>query len=56
MEKRLGIDELCRRLGVAEAAVRSWQTGGMAMPDEDFLKLIDLVTDVEPDFWAGGKP
>ena len=56
-EKRLGIDELCTRLGAAEAEIRAWQTGAVDMPDKDFLRLIDIVTDIEPDFWTRGpKP
>jgi hypothetical protein len=51
-EKRLGISELCYRLGAPEAAVRAWQTGAVEMPDKDFLQLIDIVIDLEPDFWA----
>lgn len=54
-EKRLGIDELCNRLGVPAAAVRAWQSGALEMPDEDFLRLIDIVTDIEPEFWTS-KP
>jgi DNA-binding transcriptional regulator YiaG len=51
-EKRLGIEELSHRLGAAEAAVRAWQTGAIEMPDKDFLRLIDIVTDIEPEFWT----
>ena len=54
-EKRLGIEELCQRLGVPETVIRSWQIGVTEMPDKDFLRLIDIITDVEPDFW-GRKP
>ena len=54
-EKRLGIDELSQRLGVPETVIRSWQIGVTEMPDKDFLRLIDIITDVEPDFW-GRKP
>ena len=51
LEKRLGIEELCNRLGAPEAVVRAWQTGAVEMPDKDFLRLIDIVTDFEPEFW-----
>ena len=50
-EKRLGMEELCRRLDAPETAVRDWQSGMAEMPDKDFLKLVDIVTDVEPEFW-----
>jgi transcriptional regulator with XRE-family HTH domain len=55
-EKRLGIEELCQRLGIAETVIRSWQIGVTEMPDKDFLRLIDIITDVEPDFWGPPKP
>ena len=49
-EKRLGIYELCNRLDASAAAVRAWQSGSIEMPDKDFLRLIDIVIDLEPDF------
>ena len=52
MERRLGIDELCKRLDAPEAAIRAWQSGAVEMPDKDFLRLIDIVTDIEPEFWT----
>ena len=52
MERRLGIDELCARLGAEEVDIRAWQSGAVEMPDKDFLRLIDLVTDLEPEFWT----
>ena len=52
VEKRLGIDELCNRLGAPETTVRAWQTGAVDMPTKDFLRLIDIVTELEPEFWA----
>lgn len=51
-EKRLGIQGLCDRLGAPEALVRAWQSGAIEMPDKDFLRLIDIVTDIEPEFWS----
>jgi hypothetical protein len=51
-EKRLGISELCYRLEAPEAAVRAWQSGAIEMPEKDFLHLIDIVNDLEPEFWA----
>ena len=56
-EKRLGLEQLCKRLDAPEAAIRSWQTGTTDMPDKDFLRLIDLITDIDPEFWTrGAKP
>jgi hypothetical protein len=51
-EKRLGIEALCGRLGAPEATVRDWQSGMTEMPDKDFLRLVDIVTDIEPEFWT----
>lgn len=51
-EKRLGTKALCERMGVPEATIRAWQTGAVEMPNKDFLRLIDIVTDIEPEFWT----
>ena len=52
LEKRLGIEELCNRIGAPEAAVRAWQTGALEIPDKDFARLIDILTDLDPEFWS----
>jgi hypothetical protein len=51
-ERRLGIEELCKRLGAPETMVRGWQMGLDEMPDKTFLELVDILTDLEPDFWT----
>jgi hypothetical protein len=51
-EKRLGIEALCQRMGVPEATIRAWQSGAVEMPNKDFLRLFDIVIDIEPHFWA----
>lgn len=47
-EKHLGIDELGMRLGVAPATVEAWRTGQAEMPDALFLKLVDLLIELDP--------
>jgi hypothetical protein len=51
-EKRLGIEELARRLGATEPAIRGWQTGAVEMPDKHFLVLVDILTELAPEFWT----
>ena len=51
-EKRLGIEELCKRLGAPETMIRGWQMGLDEMPDKTFLQLVDILTELEPDFWT----
>jgi hypothetical protein len=57
-EKRLGIDELCRRLIVNEATIRGWRFGHTTMPEYKFLLLIDILIDIEPSWvdWDEAKP
>jgi len=38
-----GIDELSRRLDCPESDIRAWQFGQTNMPEEKFLKLVDIV-------------
>jgi len=47
-EKRLGMEELCHRLAVPESAVRGWRLGHTAMPEYKFLRLVDILTELEP--------
>lgn len=47
-EKHLGIDELCKRLGATPANVQAWRTGREEMPDALFLKLVDLLIELDP--------
>jgi ribosome-binding protein aMBF1 (putative translation factor) len=53
-EKRLGIEELAKRLGAAESTIRSWQTGAAEMSDKEFLLLVDILTEHAPEFWTRG--
>jgi hypothetical protein len=47
-ERYLGTEELCRRLVVPEALVRAWQAGQATMPQYKFLRLVDLLTELDP--------
>ena len=47
-EKRLGIEELCYRLAAPETSVRAWQVGHATMPEYKFLRLVDILTDLDP--------
>jgi len=48
-EKHLGIDELCKRLGATPATLLAWRVGHQEMPDAQFLKLVDLLLEIDPD-------
>ena len=49
-ERWLGIEELSRRLGSQEADIRAWQFGQTDMPSEKFLKLVDIVLEMDRDW------
>jgi len=45
--KRVGMDQLSKRLGVPVSTIETWRLGGLVMPQADFLRLIDLLTTLE---------
>ena len=47
-QSRLGIDELCTRLAAPETLLRAWQLGHIAMPEAKFLRLVDILTELDP--------
>jgi hypothetical protein len=49
-EKRLGMTELCKRLGSPPSAVIAWRQGDTTMPEGKFLILVDLLTELDPDW------
>ena len=57
-EKHLGIDELCRRLVVPESLIRSWEMGTATMPEYKFLRLVDIITELDPSWidWDEQNP
>ena len=56
-EKRLGIEELSKRLGEHETAIRAWRFGHATMPEHKFLQLVDMLIELDPN-WTdkAGKP
>jgi transcriptional regulator with XRE-family HTH domain len=51
-EQYLGVEELCVRLGVPASTIDAWRLGFLAMPDDDFMRLLEIATGLDPDFWA----
>ena len=47
-EKRLGIEALCSRLGASETGIRGWRLGHADMPEDKFLRLVDLLAELDP--------
>ena len=48
-EKHFGIDELCRRLRTTPATLQAWRVGQEEMPDAQFLDLVDLLLEIDPE-------
>lgn len=48
-EKHFGLEELCKRLGTPAATVQAWRAGHEEMPDAQFLKVVDLLLEIDPD-------
>ena len=49
-EKHLGMKELCRRMVVPEDSIRAWKLGHATMPQYKFLRLVDILTELDPDW------
>ena len=43
-EKRLGLRELSERLGSPESSIQAWRMGHATIPENKFLKLVDILT------------
>jgi hypothetical protein len=54
-EKRLGIGGLCSRLGATPSTIQAWRLGDAEMSDREFLKLVDLLTELDP-AWMSPTP
>jgi hypothetical protein len=48
VEKLGGIEEAARYLGVPEVRMRIWMRGLLALPDDLFLRLVDLLLEPPP--------
>jgi hypothetical protein len=49
-ENHLGIDELAKRLHTVPSVIHAWRMGQATMPEYKFLRLVDLLTELEPDW------
>jgi CheY-like chemotaxis protein len=47
-ERRLGLQQLCLRLGVPEVVMHAWRLGDIEIPNEKFFLLVDLLTGLDP--------
>jgi hypothetical protein len=47
-EKRLGMTELSVRLGSPAGAIMAWRLGHATMPEYKFLKLVDVLMEIDP--------
>jgi hypothetical protein len=54
-EKRLGIAELSVRLGSPVSSIHAWKLGHASMPENKFLLLVDLLTEIDPHWSDGDK-
>ena len=46
--RELGAVEVARRLGVTPVVLDMWRSGQAAMPQPDFLKLVDVLVELNP--------
>lgn len=44
----IGLDELAARLDAPAQAVQTWMRGQEAMPERNFMLLLDLLLDINP--------
>jgi hypothetical protein len=54
-EKHLGMAELSTRLGAPEETIRAWRLGHVEMPDKQFLRLVDVLADIDPSWLSAPK-
>ena len=54
-EQHLGMEEVCRRLATTPTTIEAWRVGSVEMPDAEFLKLVDLLSDLEPGWLSRPK-
>ena len=47
-EKHLGLKELCERLGSPEGSIRAWRMGHATMPENKFLRLVEILSEIDP--------
>src|SRR5690349_24041436 len=54
-EEELGLDRLAARLGVSAGTIDDWRIGLVAMPQDKFLELVDLLASIDPS-WKRTDP
>jgi hypothetical protein len=47
-EKYLGVEELAKRLHTTDSFIRAWRLGQATMPEYKFLRLADILSELEP--------
>jgi hypothetical protein len=55
-EKHLGMTALSERLGSPATTIIAWRLGHATMPDNKFLELVDILTDIDPSWTDPKKP
>lgn len=50
-EEKLGLQQLSQRLSAPSVTVHAWRDGHALMPQHRFLRLVDLLTTLDPG-WA----
>ncbi|MFN2644357.1 MAG: hypothetical protein ABR570_05160 [Burkholderiales bacterium] len=53
-EEDLGIEELANRLGVTVKTIHAWRHGDAEVPDDSFLRLVETLTELDPQWMARG--
>jgi hypothetical protein len=49
-ENHLGIEELANRLHTVPSIIHAWLRGHATMPEYKFLRLVDILNELEPDW------
>jgi len=52
-QTHLGAADLCKRLNVTETMIGAWAAGHATMPEHTFLRLVDILMDLDPR-WSEG--
>ena len=49
-QNHLGIEELAHRLHTVPNVIQAWRMGHATMPEYKFLRLVDILNELEPDW------
>ena len=47
-EEKLGLEQLAERLRASDETLHAWRDGQAVMPQHRFLRLVDLLTALDP--------